>query len=74
MRKVLKGLELEEIRCPDEVEIAIRQKEDKKLIFLMNFSDKSSEVSLSREYVDLITEKKLSGKVEIDPFGVMLLI
>jgi len=74
MRKVLKGLELEEIRCPDEVEIAIRQKEDKKLIFLMNFSDKSSEVSLSREYVDLITEKKLSGKVEVEPFGVMLLI
>jgi len=62
--------EVEEIRCPDEVEIVIRQKEDKKLIFLMNFSDKSSEVSLSREYVDLITEKKLSSAQEELP-GIM---
>jgi len=73
MREILEDLGLKDIKYPNEVEVAIREKEDKRFIFLMNFSGKSCKVSLAREYMDLVAEKRVYGKVKVEPFGVLVL-
>ena len=74
MEKVLEGLALESIKVPHEVEITTREKEGKRFIFVMNFSAKPSKIFLDKEYTELIKEKKLKGKINLDPFEVLILV
>ena len=74
MEKALEGLALESIKVLDEVEIATREKEGKRFIFVMNFSTKPSKIFLDEEYTELIKEKRLKEKIRLDPFEVLILI
>ena len=74
MEKVLPSLTLKSIKAPDEVEITTREKEGKRFIFVMNFSDKSSKIFLDKEYTELMKGKRLKGKVGLEPFEVLILI
>jgi len=74
MEKVLEGLALENIKTPDEVEITTREKKGKRFIFVMNFSARPSRIFLDKEYTELIKEKRLKGKVSLDPFEVLILM
>jgi len=73
IKKILKDFVFEDIKTPDEVEIATREKKDKKFIFLMNFSNKSSRIFLNKEYIDLIKGKSIKGEIKLNPFGVLIL-
>jgi len=74
IEKVLKGLALESIKAPDEVEITTREKEGKRFIFVMNFSDKPSRIFLGEEHTELIKGKRLKGKINLGPFEVLILV
>jgi len=74
IEKVLEGLALENIKVPDKVEIATREKKGKRFIFIMNFSAKPSKIFLDKEYTELIKGKRLKEKVNLDPFEVLILI
>lgn len=69
--EILEDLTLEGIRFSDEVEIAIREKNSKKFIFVIKFSDKSSKIFLSKEYEELMKRKKLKGETSLAPFEVL---
>ncbi|GAI13369.1 unnamed protein product, partial [marine sediment metagenome] len=73
IKKILKDFVLGDIKTPDEVEIATREKEHKKFIFLMNFSNKSSKILLNREYIDLIKGKSIKGEIKLNPFDALIL-
>jgi len=73
MEEILKDLSLKDIKVPDEVEITTREKDGKRFIFIMNFSDRASRVSLDTEYTELIKQKELQGEVNLDPFEVLIL-
>ncbi len=72
--EILKGLVPEGIKVPDEVEITLREKNGKKFIFVMNFSDKSSRIFLNKEYTELKEKKKLQGEINFAPFEVLILL
>jgi len=74
MEKALEGLALESIKVLDEVEIATREKEGKRFVFIMNFSDKPSRIFLKKKFTELIKEKRLEGEVILNPFEVLILI
>lgn len=74
IEKVLQGLALESIEVPDEVEITTREKEGKRFIFVMNFSDKPSKIFLGEEYTELIKGKRLKEEINLDPFEVLILV
>lgn len=73
IEKVLSPLILKSIKAPDEVEITTREKDNKRFIFIMNFSDKPSRIFLGEEYTELIKGKRLEGKIKLDPFEVLIL-
>ena len=73
IEKVLSPLILKSIKAPDEVEITTREKDHKRFIFVMNFSDKPSRIFLDKEYTELIKGKRLKEEIKLDPFEVLIL-
>jgi len=61
------------LRTPAGVEVAVRTRDDCPLYFLMNHDDSARTVSLSGDYVDLLSAKHCSGSLELAPFGVAIL-
>lgn len=55
---------------PDGVEIVCRGDKNKKLYFLINHNDSEQSINLPFESVELISNKKMKGEVEIERFGV----
>jgi len=74
IKKILKDFVFEDIKTPDEVEIATREKEGKKFIFLMNFSNKSPRILLNKEYIDLIKGESIKGEIKLNPFDIFILV
>ncbi len=72
--EILEDASLKDIQVPEEVEVSIREKDGKKFIFVINFSEAPSKISLKRSYRELIKGEKMEGKITLDPFGVMVLI
>ncbi|MDM5337388.1 beta-galactosidase [Fictibacillus enclensis] len=58
---------------PEEIELAIRQKDGKEYTFLLNYSDKTQEIGVKKEFKDLLTGNKIINKVNLKPYDVMVL-
>ena len=59
---------------PEGVEVTVREKEDKKYIFVLNHNDFSVNIDLKgKEYLDLISLEKKSGETSIESKGVYIL-
>lgn len=61
------------LNVPDGVEVIKRIKNDKEFIFVLNFNEHDVEIELDCDYVDLISKKKLNGKVQIPYRDVLIL-
>jgi beta-galactosidase len=57
------------IELPEDCEIAVRGKDDKKYLFVLNYSKRSQTVVLKKELTDLYSGKVLSGAIELAPYG-----
>lgn len=59
---------------PKGVEMATRQKADKKLIFLMNFTDTAQTVSLKAKTRNAVTGESEPAEITIQPLDAMVLV
>ena len=57
------------ISAPEECEIAIRRKEGKDYLFVLNFDKASKEIVLYKNMTDLDTGEIVSGSVSLPPYG-----
>lgn len=63
-----------DIGIPNGVSIVERQKAQNRFIFLLNFRNKKRKLKLNKgEFYDMINEKELKGKIELAPFGSLVL-
>ena len=76
-KKLSKELNIKKVLetdLPTGVTAQIRENEKEKFIFLMNFNEESKVVDLeNKEYINMLTKDKVSGKVELDKYGVIIL-
>ena len=61
------------IELPLGVNAELREDEENKYIFLMNFSKEEKSVNLDKEYLDLLSGSKVRGEVKLDKYKVMVL-
>ena len=61
------------IELPLGVNAELREDEENKYIFLMNFSEEEKSVNLDKEYLDLLSGSKVRGEVKLDKYKVMVL-
>jgi beta-galactosidase len=59
--------------APVGIEITQRVKGNREFTFVLNHNEDTSFIELNGEFVDIITDKKLAGKVSIDKKGVLIL-
>ena len=63
------------INCDTEIKaengVSIRKRGD--VIFVMNFSDESKKITLDKEYKNVVTGENVSGQVEIEVCGYLIL-
>jgi beta-galactosidase len=57
---------------PECVEVAIRGDAEEELVFLMNYSKESAELTFAVETEELVTGARLQGTVELEPYGVWI--
>ncbi len=57
------------IRAGEDVEIAVREKDGYKYIFVLNYSNKEQTVLIKKDLVDLDTQKIAEEMVLLEPFG-----
>ena len=58
------------VRLPEEVELAVREKDGKRFAFLLNYAKTAVKVAFLRPARDLFTGETLEGERELPPFGV----
>ncbi|MBZ4665139.1 beta-galactosidase [Mahella sp.] len=56
------------IDAPAESELAIREKEDEKYMFVLNFTDGKIDINLKQPMLDMFTGKQSYGEVELGAF------
>lgn len=61
------------IHVPEEVEIAIRSKENQDYLFVLNYMSYSVTVNLQTSMLNLLTGNLMKGLCEIDKYGVLIL-
>jgi beta-galactosidase len=70
-------LELSGVRpildAPEGVEVTVRQKEDQRLLFLLNHAENDRDVSLPRPMTDLLSGRSVERMVSLEPNEVMIL-
>lgn len=69
----LKSPWLNYIKLPDCCELAVREKEGNRFIFVLNYGSEKTTVSLKISIKDLLSGKKLKGDVALDGYGVLVL-
>lgn len=57
---------------PEECEIAVREKEGRKYMFILNYSKEAADVDFLKEVVDLESGMAVSGKKTLGSYGVMV--
>lgn len=61
------------VALPEQVELAVREQiNGRQYIFLLNYSDTNQEIQINGEREELLTGKKLKGKITMEPFGVFI--
>ena len=58
------------VKLPECCEIAVRRKQDREYLFVLNYSAKKVEIFLEQPLLDLLSQAEESGRVELDGFGV----
>jgi beta-galactosidase len=58
---------------PDGVEVSERWKKGKRFLFVLNHTAENQEINLDGEYVDLLSDKSISGPEILKPYGVLIL-
>lgn len=61
------------INVPKTCEIAVRVKEGKRYLFVLNYMKEPAEVKVKKESIDLYTNEKVVGDVRLDGYGTMVL-
>lgn len=61
------------MELPEEVELAVRSKNNKEYFFLLNYKKYSVQILFKEPMEDLLTGKRISGESDLEPFGVMVL-
>jgi beta-galactosidase GanA len=61
------------IEVPESCEIAVREKDGKKFLFVLNYAKTLVSITVKKETADLFTGRTLSGNSEIEPYGVKVL-
>jgi beta-galactosidase len=57
------------IEAPEDCEIAVRVKGDKKYMFVLNYSKQAKKLTLKKQVTDLYSAKTVSGSIELPPYG-----
>ncbi|WP_246240515.1 beta-galactosidase trimerization domain-containing protein [Anaerocolumna sedimenticola] len=57
------------IEAPDECEIAVRSKNGKKYLFVLNYSKKPVTILLQQTLKNLYEDIEETGEIEIEPYG-----
>ena len=57
------------INVPEECEIALRRKDGKEYLFVLNFDKASKEIVLNKNMVDMDTGETVTGTVSLQPYG-----
>ncbi len=60
------------VAAPETVELATRNGEGGRFLFLLNYSANEAAVELKRPVVDLFTHQEASGEVAIPPYGALV--
>ncbi len=55
------------------IEVAIREKDSMKLIFLINHTDQKQTAALPGRYSSLLSNRSIAGEIELEPYGVEVL-
>jgi beta-galactosidase len=61
------------VELPAEAELAVRVTESKEYIFVLNYMPYSIEVKVKRTLPELFTGKQISGKIQLEKYGVLVL-
>lgn len=61
------------LEVPEQVEIGIREGKDARYVFLLNYGSDSAEVVLHEPRRELLTGEKISGRVHLPAYGVMIM-
>ncbi|MHB8064875.1 MAG: beta-galactosidase [Ruminiclostridium sp.] len=61
------------VELPKQVEIALRSKNAKDYIFLLNYMPYDVEINVKKPMADLISGKNISGVIKLEKYGVMVL-
>jgi beta-galactosidase len=61
------------LNLPPEIELAIRQSENTRFYFLLNYSSEPKMLTVKKPMVDLLSGEDRQGEVEIEGFGVWVL-
>ncbi|TKC91211.1 beta-galactosidase [Trinickia terrae] len=77
MRRIATDAGIEcELELPDGVEVAVRSSEERQILFVLNLSKESREVSLPvRDYVSALSDRRLrGGSINLAPGAVEVLV
>jgi len=58
------------IDAPEDVELALREKDGRKFLMVLNFMPESRTIVLKKESVSLFSGEKVTGEFTLKPFGV----
>ena len=61
------------METPPQVEVTARWRGDERLLFVLNHSSETQQITLDSESVDLISQQERSGRVTLQPKQVMIL-
>lgn len=61
------------LKVPDTVEVSMRQKENKKIYFLLNHQHTPVRISFFKPMHDFLSGKTLTGNLDLPPHGVLVL-
>ena len=58
------------LRLPESCELAVREKEGRRYLFVLNYSAEQTEITLNKSLSNLLSEKREEGKISIEKYGV----
>ena len=66
-------IEINDFESPQGVSIQIRENENNKYYFVMNFTEENQDIIINNLYEDLLTNEKVSGSRVLKPYEVLVL-
>ena len=61
------------LKVPDTVEVSMRQKDNRKIYFLLNHQHSPVRISFFKPMHDFLTGENVSGNLDLPPHGVLVL-